>query len=40
MGWNRFDNNSPEALDEIFFNDSEMFIKNELVNYIQHLNKS
>jgi len=30
-----FDNNSPEALDEIFFDNSEEFIKNELVNYIQ-----
>jgi hypothetical protein len=30
-----FDNNSPEALDEIFFDNNEEFIKNELVNYIQ-----
>ena len=30
-----FDINSPEALDEIFFNNDEEFIKNELVNYIQ-----
>ena len=30
-----YDINSPEALDEIFFNSDEEFIKNELVNYIQ-----
>ena len=30
-----FDNNSPEALDEIFFDNDEEFIKNELTNYIQ-----
>ncbi len=30
-----FDNNSPEALDEIFFDNNEEFIKNELENYIQ-----
>ena len=30
-----FDNNSPEALDEIFFDNNEEFIRNELVNYIQ-----
>jgi len=30
-----FDNNSPEALDEIFFDNNEVFVKNELVNYIQ-----
>ena len=30
-----FDNNSPEALDEIFFDNSEEFIRNELENYIQ-----
>ena len=30
-----YDINSPEALDEIFFNNEEEFIKNELVNYIQ-----
>ena len=30
-----FDNNSPEALDEIFFDNDEEFIKNELVNYTQ-----
>ena len=30
-----FDNNSPEALDEIFFDNDETFIKNELVKYIQ-----
>ena len=29
------DNNSPEALDEIFFDNNEQFIKNELVSYIQ-----
>ncbi len=31
----KFDNNSPEALDEIFFNNGEIFIKKELINYIQ-----
>jgi hypothetical protein len=31
----KYDINSPEALDEIFFNNDEEFIKNELVNYIQ-----
>ena len=30
-----YDINSPEALDEIFFNNDEEFIKNELVNYVQ-----
>ena len=30
-----FDNNSPEALDEIFFNNDEEFVKDELENYIQ-----
>ena len=30
-----FDNNSPEALDEIFFNNDEEFVKHELENYIQ-----
>tara|TARA_Y100000816_G_scaffold291250_1_gene282057 strand:- start:274 stop:1236 length:963 start_codon:yes stop_codon:yes gene_type:complete len=30
-----FDNNSPEALDEIFFDNNEEFVKNELINYIQ-----
>jgi len=30
-----FDMNSPEALDEIFFNNDEEFIKNELINYIK-----
>src|SRR6056300_320755 len=30
-----FDNNSPEALDEIFFNNNEEFVKHELENYIQ-----
>jgi len=30
-----FDNNSPEALDEIFFDNNEEFVENELVNYIQ-----
>ena len=30
-----FDNNSPEALDEIFFDNNEEFINNELENYIQ-----
>lgn len=30
-----FDINSPEALDEIFFNNDEEFVKNELVNYLQ-----
>ena len=30
-----FDNNSPEALDEIFFDNNEEFVKDELVNYVQ-----
>ena len=30
-----FDINSPEALDEIFFDNNEEFVKNELINYIQ-----
>lgn len=30
-----FDNNSPEALDEIFFSHDNEFVKNELLNYIQ-----
>ena len=30
-----FDNNSPEALDEVFFDNSEEFVKHELENYIQ-----
>ena len=30
-----FDNNSPEALDEIFFDNNEEFIRYELENYIQ-----
>ena len=30
-----FDNNSPEALDEIFFDNNKEFINNELENYIQ-----
>ena len=30
-----FDINSPEAFDEVFFNNDEEFIKNELVNYIR-----
>lgn len=30
-----FDINSPEALDEIFFNNNDKFIRNELINYIQ-----
>ncbi len=30
-----FDLNSPEALDEIFFDNKEKFIKNELLNYIK-----
>jgi len=30
-----FDNNSPEALDEVFFDNGEEFVKNELDNYIQ-----
>ena len=30
-----FDNNSPEALDEIFFYNNEEFVKHEIVNYIQ-----
>ena len=31
-----FDNNSPEALDEVFFNNVEEFIENELLNYLQY----
>ena len=31
----KFNINSPEALDEVFFNNSNEFIKNELINYIQ-----
>ena len=31
----KFDNNTPEAFDEIFFNNNQIFIKEELVNYIQ-----
>jgi hypothetical protein len=30
-----FDNNSPEAFDEIFFDNNEEFVLNELENYIQ-----
>jgi len=30
-----FDNNSPEAFDEVFFDNNEEFIRNELKNYIQ-----
>lgn len=30
-----FDNSSPEALDEFFFDNNEEFVKSELVNYIQ-----
>ena len=30
-----YDINSPEALDEVFFNNDDEFIKNELVNYLQ-----
>ena len=30
-----YDINSPEALDEIFFDNNEEFVVNELVNYIQ-----
>jgi len=30
-----FDNSSPEALDEIFFNNNHEFVKHELANYIQ-----
>ena len=30
-----FDNNSPEAFDEIFFNNDNLFIKDELSNYIR-----
>jgi len=30
-----FDNNSPEALDEVFFDNNEEFVKHEIVNYIQ-----
>ena len=35
-----FDINSPEALDEIFFNYDDEFIKNELENYIQLILRS
>ena len=35
-----FDNNSPEALDEIFFDNNEEFVKNEIVNYIQLISLS
>jgi hypothetical protein len=31
----KFDINSPEALDEIFFENDEKFIANELINYIE-----
>ena len=31
----KFDNNSPEAFDEIFFKNDEEFVRNELVNFIQ-----
>ena len=30
-----FDNNSPEALDEVFFDNNEEFVRNELENYIK-----
>ena len=30
-----FDNNSPEALDEVFFDNNEEFIKNELESFVQ-----
>ena len=30
-----FDINSPEAFDEVFFNNNEEFIRNELLNYLQ-----
>ena len=30
-----FDNNSPEALDEIFFDNNKEFVRNEIVNYFQ-----
>ena len=30
-----FDINSPEAFDEVFFNNDEEFVKNELLNYLQ-----
>ena len=30
-----FDINSPEALDEFFFNNNEDFIKRELLNYLK-----
>ena len=30
-----YDNDSPEALDEIFFDNNEVFIKDELAKYIQ-----
>ena len=35
-----FDNNSPEAFDEIFFDNNEEFVKNEIVNYIQLISLS
>ena len=31
----KFDLNSPEALDEIFFNNDKKFIKNEMLNYLK-----
>ena len=30
-----FDINSPEALDEVFFDNDREFLKNELINYIK-----
>ena len=30
-----FDNNSPEAFDEVFFNNNDEFVENELLNYLQ-----
>ena len=30
-----YDINSPEAFDEVFFNNNDEFVKNELVNYLQ-----
>ena len=35
-----FDINSPEALDEVFFNNDDEFVKNEIVNYIQLISLS
>ena len=29
-----YDNNSPEALDEVFFNNNQQFVKRELFNYV------